>query len=152
MNAAWAGLGFYRRARMLHKGAQVVAAAPYDGELPRSVGELKAIPGIGPYTAGAIASIAYGQPEALVDGNVRPFAHPRQSPRVRLARATPSRLRGPRCCGCSRACRPSPPHRCAAIHSPSQASACPRGRPGQGNRPYCNTLAWELAQARRHTP
>ena len=64
----WEGLGYYRRARNLHKGAQQVA--DMGGVLPRSVAELKKISGIGDYTAGAIASIAYDQPVPAVDGNV----------------------------------------------------------------------------------
>ena len=65
----WSGLGYYRRARYLHRAAGVVVDA-HAGALPETVSELKALPGIGPYTAGAIASIAFGQPEPLVDGNV----------------------------------------------------------------------------------
>ena len=67
--AAWAGLGYYSRARNLKKGAEVVAAR-FAGELPRRAAELRAVPGIGPYTAGAIASIAFGERTPLVDGNV----------------------------------------------------------------------------------
>jgi A/G-specific adenine glycosylase len=63
--AAWAGLGYYSRARNLHRGAQAVGEA-----LPRTAAELRDVPGIGPYTAGAIASIAYGERAPLVDGNV----------------------------------------------------------------------------------
>ncbi|KAL7551515.1 hypothetical protein ACHAWF_018186 [Thalassiosira exigua] len=69
VNSHWAGLGFYRRARLLHQAAQHIVSN-YRGELPQTVGELKSIPGIGPYTAGAIASIAYDACEPLVDGNV----------------------------------------------------------------------------------
>lgn len=65
----WEGLGYYSRARNLKKAANVVTAH-YDGVLPSSVGELLSLPGIGPYTAGAIASIAYNLPEPAVDGNV----------------------------------------------------------------------------------
>jgi A/G-specific adenine glycosylase len=65
---AWEGLGYYSRARNLHKLAQVVVQR--GGDLPREVEELQELPGIGPYTAGAIASIAYGQNVALLDGNV----------------------------------------------------------------------------------
>lgn len=69
VNAAWAGLGFYSRARRLHEGAKYVQAQCH-GEFPAEVEELRKIPGIGPYTAGAIASIAFGQREPVVDGNV----------------------------------------------------------------------------------
>ncbi len=67
--ALWSGLGYYRRARMLHKAAQFVASH-LNGNLPRTAEELRALPGIGAYTAAAIASIAYGEPVAVVDGNV----------------------------------------------------------------------------------
>jgi A/G-specific adenine glycosylase len=71
---AWAGLGFYGRARNLHRGAREVVAR-WGGELPQRCVELREVPGIGPYTAGAIASIAHGERAALVDGNVaRVFA------------------------------------------------------------------------------
>jgi A/G-specific adenine glycosylase len=66
---AWQGLGYYSRARRLLAGARAVAER-HDGELPRDVSALLALPGIGPYSAGAIASIAFGQPEPIVDGNV----------------------------------------------------------------------------------
>lgn len=71
--ALWSGLGYYRRARMLHSAAREVAAS--GGELPRERNTLLALPGIGPYTAGAILSIAFNQAEPIVDGNVeRVFA------------------------------------------------------------------------------
>lgn len=63
----WAGLGYYSRARNLQRAAQAVVAA---GGFPGSVEGLRELPGVGPYTAGAIASIALGLPAALVDGNV----------------------------------------------------------------------------------
>ncbi len=67
--ALWSGLGYYRRARMLHKAAQFVASRR-GGNLPATVTELRLLPGIGAYTAAAIASIAHGQRVAVVDGNV----------------------------------------------------------------------------------
>lgn len=67
--ALWSGLGYYRRARMLHKAAQSVAAK-FNGRLPTSAEELLSLPGIGSYTAAAVASIAYGERIAVVDGNV----------------------------------------------------------------------------------
>ena len=71
---AWAGLGFYRRARNLHKAAGMVMES-WGGELPTSVQDLQTLPGVGRYTAGAIASIAFGEEAPLVDGNViRVFA------------------------------------------------------------------------------
>jgi A/G-specific adenine glycosylase len=67
--AAWAGLGYYARARNLHKCARAVAADS-GGRFPPAPGELMGLPGIGPYTAAAIASIAFNQPAVAVDGNV----------------------------------------------------------------------------------
>jgi A/G-specific adenine glycosylase len=66
---AWQGLGYYSRARRLLAGARAVADR-HAGQLPRDVEALLALPGIGPYSAGAIASIAFGLPEPIVDGNV----------------------------------------------------------------------------------
>jgi A/G-specific adenine glycosylase len=66
--AAWSGLGYYRRARMLHQCAQQIAAN--GGSFPRNSESLLALPGIGRYTAAAIASIAFAEPVAVVDGNV----------------------------------------------------------------------------------
>lgn len=67
---AWEGLGYYSRARSLHEGAREVVKE-YGGVLPASRAELEKIPGIGPYTAGAIASIAFGAREVALDGNIR---------------------------------------------------------------------------------
>jgi A/G-specific adenine glycosylase len=67
--ALWSGLGYYRRARMLHQAAKFVATHGR-GKLPATAEELRELPGIGAYTAAAIASIAHGEPEAVVDGNV----------------------------------------------------------------------------------
>lgn len=67
--AAWSGLGYYRRARMLHKAAQFVVKE-LKAALPRTAAALRTLPGIGEYTAAAIASIAFDEPVAAVDGNV----------------------------------------------------------------------------------
>ena len=69
VNAAWAGLGYYRRARFLHACAKEVVAH-HGGVLPSTAAELIKLPGIGPYTAGAVASIAFGESTPVVDGNV----------------------------------------------------------------------------------
>ena len=66
---AWEGLGYYSRARSLQKAAKEIVAR-YGGQLPADLEKLRALPGIGDYTAGAIASIAFGLPAAAVDGNV----------------------------------------------------------------------------------
>jgi A/G-specific adenine glycosylase len=65
----WQGLGYYSRARNLHQAAREILVR-YDGVFPSSFEELKQIKGIGNYTAAAIASIAFGLPEAVIDGNV----------------------------------------------------------------------------------
>ena len=65
----WEGLGYYSRARNLKKAAQILVER-YGGRLPGTAAQLRSLPGIGPYTAGAIASIAFGEPEPAVDGNV----------------------------------------------------------------------------------
>jgi A/G-specific adenine glycosylase len=67
--AVWSGLGYYRRARSLQEAARAIVER-HGGRFPRSREELLELPGIGPYTAGAVASIAFDEPEPLVDGNV----------------------------------------------------------------------------------
>lgn len=67
--SAWAGLGYYSRARNLHKCAREVAALP-DAKFPADEDSLRALPGIGPYTAAAIAAIAFDLPATPVDGNI----------------------------------------------------------------------------------
>ncbi|HRW09281.1 MAG TPA: A/G-specific adenine glycosylase [Caldilineaceae bacterium] len=67
---AWAGLGYYARARNLHKAAQQIVAE-YDGQLPDERNALLALPGIGEYTVGAILSLAFNHHEAILDGNVK---------------------------------------------------------------------------------
>jgi A/G-specific adenine glycosylase len=66
---AWEGLGYYSRARNLHKAVQVVAER-YGGEVPDDEAAVRDLPGVGPYTAGAILSIAFNRPVPAVDGNV----------------------------------------------------------------------------------
>ncbi len=65
---AWEGLGFYRRARNLHRAAKTVMQR-YGGHVPSSAETLRELPGVGPYTAGAVASIAFGERVPAVDGN-----------------------------------------------------------------------------------
>lgn len=81
--AAWQGLGYYRRARLLHAAARAIRER-HAGEVPRTAAELESLPGIGRYTAGAIASIVHGERVPIVDGNVlrvvaRLAAHPAQA-------------------------------------------------------------------------
>jgi A/G-specific adenine glycosylase len=93
--AAWAGLGYYARARNLHACARAVAAG---GGFPREVAGLRALPGIGDYTAAAIGAIAFGVPVVPVDGNVervvaRLFAVTEELPRSKpLLRQLATRL------------------------------------------------------------
>lgn len=82
--ALWSGLGYYRRARNLHAAARIVVR---DGQ-PRSAGEWRRLPGVGAYTAAAIASIAYGERVAVVDGNVE-----RLLSRLHALRHDPARVR-----------------------------------------------------------
>ncbi|HXZ28337.1 MAG TPA: A/G-specific adenine glycosylase [Terriglobales bacterium] len=67
---AWSGLGYYRRARALHAAARVLVRER-GGEFPRTAEGWRTLPGVGRYTAAAIASIAFGEPEAVLDGNVQ---------------------------------------------------------------------------------
>ena len=89
--AEWEGLGYYTRARNLHAAARVVRDSR-DGRIPESATELRELPGIGEYTAGAIASIAFRRPEPAIDTNARRvlcrlFDLPEPSPRELRARA-----------------------------------------------------------------
>jgi A/G-specific adenine glycosylase len=102
--AAWSGLGYYSRARSLRQTADLVARE-HAGRLPDDPAALRALPGIGPYTSAAIASIAYGRPAAAVDGNViRVLARiaglkgRRDAPALRseVERVAESLARGPR--------------------------------------------------------
>ena len=68
--SAWEGLGYYSRARNLHKAAKIVVEQ-HNGELPRDLDELRKLPGIGRYTLGAIASIAFGMDAPALDGNIK---------------------------------------------------------------------------------
>jgi A/G-specific adenine glycosylase len=66
----WEGLGYYSRARNIHKAARVIVEV-HNGQLPRSANALRKLPGIGRYTAAAIASMAFGLDEPTLDGNIR---------------------------------------------------------------------------------
>lgn len=66
--AAWSGLGYYRRARALHASAKAIVKS---GRFPASAADLRGLPGVGRYTAAAVASIAFGEATAVVDGNVQ---------------------------------------------------------------------------------
>jgi len=66
----WEGLGYYRRAVNLHQAVKEIQTR-FKGKIPEDPGDLKQLPGIGPYTAGAIASIAFNKPASILDGNIR---------------------------------------------------------------------------------
>jgi A/G-specific adenine glycosylase len=68
--SSWEGLGYYRRAINLHRGVKEIQQN-YDGIIPEEPDLLQKLPGIGPYTAGAIASIAFNRPAPILDGNIR---------------------------------------------------------------------------------
>jgi A/G-specific adenine glycosylase len=86
--AAWSGLGYYRRARHLHRAAREVAAS---GEWPRTADAWKRLPGVGDYTAAAIASIAFGETVTVLDGNAERVASRRLASREDPKRAAPRR-------------------------------------------------------------
>jgi len=67
---SWDGLGYYARARNLHAAARTIVRR-HGGRFPQHVGDLQALPGVGRYTAGAVASFAYGEPAPILDTNVR---------------------------------------------------------------------------------
>ena len=65
----WEGLGYYSRARNLHQAAKIITNEDH-GRFPQTIGEFSALPGVGPYTAAAVMSIAFNQPHPVIDGNV----------------------------------------------------------------------------------
>lgn len=67
---AWSGLGYNRRAKFLHEAAKVVVAK-HDGKVPKDLSALKALPGVGDYTAKAVRVFAYGEPDVLLETNIR---------------------------------------------------------------------------------
>jgi len=102
--SAWAGLGYYARARNLHACAQTVANA-HGGRFPEDEAGLRALPGVGPYTAAAIQAIAFDRPASAVDGNVErviarlyaietPLPDAKPDIQVRAARLVPQQRAG----------------------------------------------------------
>ena len=69
----WQGLGYYARAKNIHKAAKIICSQ-YGGEIPRQAGELEKLPGLGPYTRGAVLSIAFDERYSIIDANVRRVA------------------------------------------------------------------------------
>jgi A/G-specific adenine glycosylase len=152
---AWSGLGYNRRAAAL-RGAAAAMVARHAGEVPRTVAELNALPGIGPYTARAVAAIAFGEPVAAVDVNIRRLverlagrplgSHAAQVEADRLVdprraadwthaamdlAATICRRRAPACAACPVA------RHCASRGTPGE-SPRPRGM----SRPFIETRRW----------
>lgn len=145
----WAGLGYYRRARMLHRLAQEVVAD--GGSLPRSAVELEALPGVGPYTAAAVASLAHGEAVPVLDGNVMRVASRflalGDDPRSATGRRTIVAWVADLMCGQppgqinealmelgATVCRPSSP-RCGDCPLRGDCRACADGRPEIYPRP-----------------
>ncbi len=165
---AWAGLGYYARARNLHACAQIVAA-DRGGRFPDTEAELRALPGIGPYTAGAIAAIAFDRRSAAVDGNVeRVIARlaaidtplPRAKPEIRavVERLMPATRPGdfaqammdlgagicaPRAPACS-LCPWQPACRAATLRDPGRFPV----KPARPKRPLRHGVAFVLLNAR----
>ena len=87
----WSGLGYYRRAENLHKAARQIVRQ-HGGILPRDYAQLRALPGIGDYTAGALLSIAFGEKYPAVDGNVRRVLSRLVRDKIECRRFTPTPL------------------------------------------------------------
>ena len=122
--AAWSGLGYYRRARALHAAAKEVVAL-HGGVFPRTRDGLRALPGVGPYTAGAVLSIAFDEPEPLVDGNVeRVFARLFELPGARGSRELAA--------ACWAIAEALVPDRPSAASTPRRGAAAPS--PGEWNQ------------------
>lgn len=166
ITAAWAGLGYYARARNLHACARHVAQQ-LDGRFPQTEADLLQLPGIGPYTAAAIAAIAFDQRAAVLDGNVervlsRVFAEtaplPQAKPRLRTlcAAATPAKRPGDFAQAMmdlgATVCTPGEPN-CAACpladlclaNRQGIAASLPRKKP-KAERPERHTVAYILTR------
>ena len=160
--AAWAGLGYYARARNLHACARVVADA-HGGRFPDTEAELARLPGIGPYTAAAVAAIAFDRSAVVVDGNVervmaRLFAVeetlPQAKPALRAhaAALTPRARPGDHaqalmdlgatvCTPRSPACMVCPLRRWCAGHAAGLAASLPRKAP-KAPKPIRRGICW----------
>jgi A/G-specific adenine glycosylase len=103
---SWEGLGYYRRAHNLHALARAVVTE-HDGRVPRDPGELRRLPGVGAYTAGAISTFAYERPAAAVDTNVARVIRRVFRPRLGSGAAAVCTSRSPKCpdCPVRAACR-----------------------------------------------
>lgn len=160
----WAGLGYYARARRLHRCARILMDR-HGGELPRSAEALADLPGIGRYTAGAIAAIAFDAPVAAVDGNVErvlaricaietPLPAAKAAIRARAASLVPQHRAGEFAQAMmdlgAMVCRPRAPD-CAACPWQADCAACQAGRqqdfpvrPARTSKPVRRGLAFFL--------
>jgi A/G-specific adenine glycosylase len=160
--ALWSGLGYYRRARQLVAGARAVETA---GGIPRTAAELERLPGVGPYTAAAIASIAFGEQVPVLDGNVarvlaRCLAEPGDAARAAVRRrllAAARELLAPGRAGDSNQalmelgatlCTPRRP-RCGecplAFGCAARAAGIPERFPRARSRPASRRVSWTSA-------
>jgi A/G-specific adenine glycosylase len=155
--AAWSGLGYYRRARHLHAAARAIVAR-HRGRVPLDAPSLRALPGIGDYTAAAIASIAGGRPHAAVDGNglrivrrltARPLTLPqaRQFWQAALSRRSPGNFNQALMDLGSLVCLPQAP-RCPRC--PLRALCRTRGAGPSVRRPAAQAVTEHYGLARRH--
>jgi A/G-specific adenine glycosylase len=128
VNSMWAGLGYYRRARFLLEGAKAVMEKQ-QGVMPSTVEGLLSIPGIGPYTAGAIASIAFGVRTPLVDGNVI-----RVLSRVRAADVDPKNRNAEKAFWVLAEALVNPPQSAEDSAVAADTKEDPSGRPGDFNQ------------------
>ena len=127
LHKLWEGLGYYSRVRNLHRAAQLVCQQ-YGGQLPSDYDALLALPGIGEYTAGAIASIGFGLAVPAVDGNVlRVFARLYNDPRPVTAPAVKREI--------DRPCPGTSARRCAGGLQPGADGAGRTGLPAGGRAP-----------------
>jgi A/G-specific adenine glycosylase len=154
---AWSGLGYYRRARHLHAAARAIVAR-HGGRVPLDLLGLRALPGIGDYTAAAIASIAGGRPHAAVDGNglriarrlaARPLTLPqaRQFWQAALSRRSPGNFNQALMDLGSLVCLPQAP-RCPRC--PLRALCRTRGAGPSAPRPAAQAVTEHYGLARRH--
>ncbi len=145
--AHWSGLGYYSRARNIHKTAQLLCN-DFQGEFPQEVDVLKRLPGIGPSTAAAIASLAFNKPTAILDGNVK-----RVLSRYFLIAGPPSSRLEQQLWQLANACMPD--DRCADYTQAIMdmgATCCTPKNPNCGQCPLANTCQAHQTDAVAHYP
>ena len=143
---AWAGLGYYARARNLHEAAKAVVAR---GGFPKDEAGLRSLPGVGPYTAAAVAAIAFGRPAVPVDGNVERVMARLHAVRETLPAAKRALAAAARAFGATRAARARPGDFAQALFDLGATICTPR-RPACALCPLthtCRARAEGLAEA-----